>query len=141
MCPTTGTVQLGRVLRPAAIPQQRWLPGHRGVDLALNVGEPVRAAGTGTVAVAGPVVGTPTVSIDHPDGIRTTYQPVYATVSSGETVTAGQVIGRLAPSTTGFPGLQWGAKIGSDGYLDPLTLLPLPVIRLKPLAAAAPARP
>ena len=41
------------VVRPFDPPAQRWLPGHRGVDLRTTVGARVRAAGAGRVAFAG----------------------------------------------------------------------------------------
>src|ERR687893_3182208 len=66
--------------RPAVVrafdkPAQNWLPGHRGVDLAGAAGQTVLAAGPGTVVFAGSVAGKPVVSIDHPGGFRTTYEP------------------------------------------------------------------
>ena len=134
--PTTGKPHAIHVTRSADIPRQNWLPGHRGVDLALEVGADVRAAEEGTVAFAGMVAGTPVVSIDHADGIRTTYQPVHARVRAGDAVSEGQVIGRLAPSTSGeHDGLHWGALSGRDSYINPLTLLEVPAIRLKPVDA------
>ncbi|MGP6172904.1 M23 family metallopeptidase [Corynebacterium sp. A21] len=130
--PTTGAASATSVLRAFDKPPQNWLPGHRGVDLALQVGSPVVAAGDGVVAFAGSVAGTPTISIDHADGIRTTYQPVHPLISRGEQVTTGQEIGRLAHPTDGWPGLHWGARIGED-YQNPLGLLSRPAIRLKPV--------
>ena len=79
--PTTGDPTATRVIRAFDKPEENWLPGHRGVDLALSVGSDVLAAGDGTVAFAGPVAGTPTISIDHSDGVRTTYQPVHPHLS------------------------------------------------------------
>ena len=132
--PTTGAPGPGRVLRAFDKPEHNWLPGHRGVDMQLEVGDTVRAAGDGVVAFVGMVAGTPVVSIDHADGIRTTYQPVRARVAQGERVHAGQEIGTLSPPTDGWPGLHWGAKRGKD-YLNPLSLLAEPHIRLKPVTA------
>ncbi|MBV7294028.1 murein hydrolase activator EnvC family protein [Corynebacterium sp. TAE3-ERU16] len=134
--PTTGGESPGPVLRPFDPPAHDWLPGHRGVDLELPRGRPVRAAGDGTVFFAGTVAGTATVSIDHPDGTRTTYQPVIAAVTAGDTVTEGQVIGRLGTDPRGWPGLSWGARRGG-AYVNPLGLLPLPLIRLKPVDGPA----
>ncbi|MCT1804606.1 M23 family metallopeptidase [Corynebacterium sanguinis] len=132
--PTTGKPYATRITRSADIPEKNWLPGHRGVDLALSVGDNVLASGGGTVAFEGVVAGTPVVSIDHPDGIRTTYQPVYAQVKAGERVAEGDVIGRLAPAPRAeHDGLHWGARTGEDTYLNPLTLLEAPAIRLKPV--------
>lgn len=130
--PVSGLPRAGIVLRAFDKPEHNWLAGHRGVDLPLEVGAEVFSAGAGVVAFSGVVVGTPTISIDHPDGVRTTYQPVHSHVSAGEVVAEKQVIGTLGHPTTSYPGLQWGARVGED-YLNPIGLLPAPTIRLKPL--------
>lgn len=130
--PTTGLDHASRVTRPADIPERNWLPGHRGVDLGLEHGAKVRAAADGVVVFAGVVVGVPTVSIEHAGGVRTTYQPVRANISKGDTVREGQVIGTLVRGRE-HDGLHWGALVAKDTYIDPLTLLNTPVIRLKPI--------
>lgn len=115
-------------------PVRRWLPGHRGVDLAGEPEAVVRAAGSGTVFFAGPVAGRGVVSVAHPGGLRTTYEPVTATVAAGEPVSAGDPIGVLAPGHPGCPiaaCLHWGLRRG-DVYLDPLSLLGLGRVRLLP---------
>ncbi|RKW24611.1 MAG: M23 family metallopeptidase [Corynebacterium sp.] len=135
--PVTRLPRPNRVLRPFNKPAKNWLPGHRGVDLEAAPTDPIYAAGDGTVIYAGTLAGIPTVSIEHPGGLRTTYQPVLPLVAVGDTVTGQQPIGTLAPGGThGYPGLQWGAKFGADDYINPLTLLPAPVIRLKPPPSA-----
>ncbi|WP_247595202.1 M23 family metallopeptidase [Actinomyces procaprae] len=113
-----------------------WGSGHRGVDLALAAGSQVLAAADGTVAFAGMVAGRPVVSIDHADGIRTTYEPVEPCVEAGEAVTRGQVIGTLQAGhrTDGADALHWGARTGPKTYVNPLRLLQPAVIRLKPLS-------
>ena len=112
-----------------------WGRGHRGVDLAAAEGTQIRSAAAGTVAFAGMVAGRPVVSVDHADGIRTTYEPVEPTVSAGDTVGAGQVIGTLLPGhrSDGVCALHWGARTGPKTYINPLRLLQPAVIRLKPL--------
>ena len=139
--PTTGTPTATQVVRGFEPPEKRWLAGHRGVDLALPVGGKVRTAGDGVVHFAGSVAGTPVVSIVHANGIRTTYQPVHARVEKGDHVSEGQVIGTLAPSADGYPGLHWGAIEGREDYIDPLSLLGEPIIRLKPVGGIARTRP
>ena len=135
--PVTRLPRPNRVLRTFNKPAKNWLPGHRGVDLEATPNDPIYAAGDGTVIYAGTLAGIPTVSIEHPGGLRTTYQPVLPLVAVGDTVTRQQPIGMLAPGGThGYPGLQWGAKLGADNYINPLTLLPAPVIRLKPPPSA-----
>ena len=131
--PASGKPSPARVLRGFEAPEQKWSPGHRGVDMALAVGSPVVAAEDGVIAFVGTVAGKPVVSICHADGVRTTYQPVHGAVKQGQEVREGQVIGRLGNPVDGYPGLHWGALIAKDTYIDPLTLLDMPVIRLKPL--------
>ncbi|WP_114561389.1 M23 family metallopeptidase [Desertihabitans aurantiacus] len=113
------------VVRPFDLPAERWGAGHRGVDLAGTEGEPVRAAAAGTVAFAGMVAGRPVLSIDH-GGLRTTYEPVRATVTVGARVRAGDPVGVLLAGHCP-PGacLHWGLRQGEE-YLDP-TLLPTTV--------------
>lgn len=113
-----------------------WGAGHRGVDLALAAGSPVLAAADGTVAFAGMVAGRPVVSIDHADGIRTTYEPVDPCVQAGDVVAQGQVIGTLQAGhrADGADALHWGARTGPKTYVNPLRLLQPAVIRLKPLS-------
>ncbi|WP_291473216.1 M23 family metallopeptidase [Corynebacterium sp.] len=131
----------GAVLVPADIPEQNWLPGHRGVDLDASPGLPVRASAAGTVRFAGVVAGTPTVSVDHGNGLRTTYEPVLAQVRAGEQLGRGDVLGVLAgnsslPETARRdPGLHWGAVLGppaedAEHYIDPMTLLGPVQVRL-----------
>jgi murein DD-endopeptidase MepM/ murein hydrolase activator NlpD len=107
--------------------------GHRGVDLAGAAGGPVLAAGAGTVVFAGPLAGRGVVSIDHPGGLRTTYEPVLASVAAGDLVGRGQQIGTLEPGhpRCAAPCLHWGLRRGAD-YLDPLQLLAPGPLRLMP---------
>lgn len=130
--------------RPAVVrrfdaPSPNWNPGHRGVDLAAAAGQPVYAAGTATVVYAGTLAGRPVVSLAHPGGLHTSYEPVRAAVRVGQRVTAQTVIGELL---SGHPGcaaaacLHWGAMWGSAAradYVDPLGLLASTPVRLKPL--------
>lgn len=121
--PVPGQPVLGRLFDPPNTPYGR---GHRGVDLVAPAGSAVLAAGDGTVVFAGPLAGRGVVSIGHPDGLRTTYEPVTATVTVGAAVRAGQQVGILQ---AGHPGcsasacLHWGVRRGAETYLDPLRLI------------------
>lgn len=122
-------------------PEHDWLPGHRGVDLAGAPGQPVLAAGAGIVVYAGAVAGKPVVSIDHAGGLRTTYEPVDAEVPVGRRVTRGTRIGVLRAGhdeCAAAACLHWGlrrdgARRGRPDYLNPLGLLRLATVRLKPV--------
>ncbi|MPY85010.1 MAG: peptidoglycan DD-metalloendopeptidase family protein [Actinophytocola sp.] len=123
------------VAQPFVAPASPYGPGHRGVDLAAAPGTPVYAAGSGVVVFAGQLAGRGVVSIDH-GLLRTTYEPVTATVTGGEQVRAGQRIGTLDPGHEGcLPGcLHWGVRRGTapPEYLNPLALLTGYTLRLKP---------
>ncbi|WP_188828280.1 M23 family metallopeptidase [Nocardia camponoti] len=124
-------------------PEHDWLPGHRGVDLAGSEGQRVHSAGAGIVVFAGEVADKPVVSVDHEGGIRTTYEPVKATVRVGQRVARGAVIGSLVSGHAGCPAaacLHWGARRDQGAhsrreYLDPLGLLHEVPLRLKPVLA------
>ncbi|AZA11684.1 M23 family metallopeptidase [Corynebacterium gerontici] len=131
--PATGKDSPGRVTRAFDNPERDWLPGHRGVDLAMPPGTPVHAAGPGEVIYAGVIAGTPVVSIQHSDGLRSTYQPVAPSVRQGQFVEEGDVIGTVMPGHAEHDGLHWGVKTGPKSYINPLSLLDQPVIRLKPV--------
>ena len=97
-------------------PPEPWLAGNRGVDYGTAPGTPVRAAADGEVVFAGAVGGSLHVVVLHPDGVRTTYAFLRTiTVTRGQAVVAGQVVGTTAGQ------LHFGARVG-DRYIDPLAL-------------------
>jgi hypothetical protein len=117
----------GAVVRPFEPSLTPYGPGHRGVDLDHPVGSPVAAAADGVIRHAGPVAGTGWVSIDHPDGITTSYGPLHdLVVARGQHVRTGTILGVLESGGHGHGdadrGLHWGARRGTV-YLDPLSLL------------------
>jgi murein DD-endopeptidase MepM/ murein hydrolase activator NlpD len=123
------------VTRPFDPPPDPFAAGHRGADLAGAAVSPVLAAGDGMVVFAGMVAGRPLVSIEHPDGLRTTYEPVDPSVAAGQQVLRGSPIGTLVGGHTGCPVeacLHWGLRRG-ETYLDPMALLRPPRIRLLPM--------
>ncbi|MGV8871611.1 MAG: M23 family metallopeptidase [Rhodococcus sp. (in: high G+C Gram-positive bacteria)] len=124
------------VVTPFDRPEHDWLPGHRGVDLAAEEGRSVLSVADGTVVFAGSVAGKPVVSVDHPGGLRSTYEPVTASVAAGTRVRRGTVLGYVASGHDRCPTtcLHWGIRRGRD-YLDPTALVHASPIRLKPLGA------
>jgi murein DD-endopeptidase MepM/ murein hydrolase activator NlpD len=128
------------VVRGWEPPASPWGPGHRGVDLKADPGQPVRAATPGVVSFAGTVAGRGVVSVElsgtaeagdsRAPPLRTTYEPVRATVRAGDRVRAGDALGTLQD---GFfhcreGCLHWGLLRGGR-YLDPLSLLPVQMRR------------
>ena len=124
------------VTRPFEPPPSPYGPGHRGADLGGVPGDVVRAAGAGVVVFAGMVAGRPVVSVDHAGGLRTTYEPVAPGVAAGQEVSRGSPLGTLLAGHEGCPAaacLHWGLRRG-EVYLDPLSLLRPPRVRLLPLS-------
>ncbi|WP_405619659.1 murein hydrolase activator EnvC family protein [Streptomyces sp. NBC_00076] len=117
------------VLRGWEPPATAYGRGHRGVDLSAAPGAPVRAVAAGRVFFAGRVAGKGVVSVelagtgDPP--LRTTYEPVRASVKKGEEMAAGAVLGTVEPtgSHCTTPCVHWGLR-RAETYLDPLSLLP-----------------
>ena len=128
------------VVRTFDAPSPDWQRGHRGVDLAGTPGQPVYAAAAGTVVFAGELAGRPVVSIAHPGGLRTSYEPVVPSVRAGQRVDAGhgarRTAGRpcrLRRSRLPALGCDVGPAARAD-YVDPLGLVASTPIRLKPVA-------
>lgn len=114
-----------RVLRSFDPPTERWGPGHRGIDVLGTVGSPVTAVEDGVVAYSGVIAGVGVVSVQHPDGLRSTYQPVDDRPARGTWVRRGEPVGTLASGGHCLlvSCLHLGALRGRDHYVDPLLLL------------------
>jgi murein DD-endopeptidase MepM/ murein hydrolase activator NlpD len=132
----------GMVTRGFEPPSGPYGAGHRGIDIAVPFGTSIRAPSDGVVSFAGWIGGALFVSIDHPDGVRTTYSWLSAVaVRKGQAVRRGQVIARTGHGhpEVPTPHLHFGAKIGSD-YIDPMFLLDgadvVGLVRLAPLGGA-----
>ena len=98
---------------------------HMGTDFAGGVGEPVRAAARGVVALVDEFhLGGNVVYIDHGAGLVTAYLHLSEQlVAPGDTVAAGDLIGRVGATgrVTG-PHLHWIVRYGTVS-VDPLSLL------------------
>ncbi|KHL01147.1 M23 family metallopeptidase [Sinomonas humi] len=115
--------------RPAVVrafdpPARPWLSGHRGVDLAAQPGQGLLAPDDGVIAFAGWVVDRPVLTIDHGDGLRSSFEPVETDLDAGSLVTPGQPIGRIAAAPLHCEGacLHWGVR-KDDDYVSPLRFL------------------
>jgi murein DD-endopeptidase MepM/ murein hydrolase activator NlpD len=137
----------GPVIRPYEAPSSPYGSGHRGIDIAAPFGTSMVAAQDGVVAFAGWVAGALYISIDHPDGVRTTYSWLSAvSVKKGDLVAREQVIGNTGHGDPdeSTPCLHFGARIGRT-YIDPMTLLEpgdvVGLIHLGPLDEGSPPSP
>ena len=120
-----------RVSDPFRGPATPYAAGNRGLEYDTHPGEVVVAAAPGAVTFAGSVAGRRYVTVQHDDGIRTTYGPlgrIAPGVERGAAVDAGDSVGTAGEL------LLWTARIG-DIYVDPAVLLAAsgpPRVRLVP---------
>ena len=131
----------GPVVRGFDPPSSPFGSGHRGIDIAVDVGSEVVAPADGVVAFAGPVGGHLFLTIDHGGGLESTYSWLSSlSVRRGDAVVGGQPIALTGPGHAGAPlsSLHLGVRL-DDAYVDPLDYLGAldvsTIIRLAPLAA------
>jgi murein DD-endopeptidase MepM/ murein hydrolase activator NlpD len=138
--PPVVPVSLVRAFDP---PPDTYGPGHRGIDLASTSGQPVRAMAAGRIAFAGIVADIPVVTVEHAGGLRSTYQPVHATLPVGTPVMAGQPVGLVAASGGHCGGSLGCVHVGlrdASTYRDPTPWLATVVLKnLPPPPSGAPA--
>jgi murein DD-endopeptidase MepM/ murein hydrolase activator NlpD len=98
------------------------MAGHRGVDLSASEGA-VHSPADGVVVFVGTVVDRPVLTIDHGDGLLSSFEPVSASVTKGQSVRAGQEVGRIS-SEPHCPSLcvHWGVREHGE-YVNPLPLV------------------
>lgn len=108
--------------RPYVAPAGPYGAGHRGIDIRAANGAEVLAPADGVVHFAGFVVDRPVLSIEHADGVLSSYEPVQTTLAAGDRVTRGQVVGTLLPGHCASPCLHLGVRVGGE-YVNPLLFL------------------
>lgn len=120
-----------QITREFELPAQRWLRGHRGVDIDASIGDLVQAPGDGVISFAGFVVDRPVISVTHSNGMRSSLEPVTSLVQVGSRVAASEIIGTVAEGAhCDGRCLHWGVRKG-DVYLDPLLqLIRVPIVLL-----------
>jgi septal ring factor EnvC (AmiA/AmiB activator) len=138
----------GPVVRGFDARAGRYGPGHRGIDIAAPVGEPVRAPARGRVVFAGPVAGTTWLTLEVAPGVLVTVGPLLEPVATTGRVRSTAPVGRLGPGHGAGPGSRSPPEesagrstlhlsVRVDGaYVDPLAyLVDRPRARLAPLLA------
>lgn len=125
-----------RVARPFRAPASDWGAGHRGLDLVTRAGAAVLAVEGGRVRHAGVVAGRGTVSVEHADGLVSTYEPVRPGVGPGDPVAVGDALGVVVPGGASHCGVAACLHLGArrpGAYLDPWPLLVGGELALLPL--------
>ena len=113
--------------RPFLAPATPYGPGHRGIDITSSgtesSGAVIRAPADGVVHFAGVVVDRPVLSIRHPGGLLSSYEPVATTLVEGDPVSRGEVIGTLEDGhCSEVLCLHFGVRLDGE-YVNPLLLL------------------
>lgn len=116
----------GTVIAPWDAPEDRpFAAGHRGIDVAAPTGTLVRTSAPGVVSFAGTVAGNQTVTVEHADGVRTSYSYLGTIVPRrGDALASGDVVGTVGtghPDEAFPPHVHLAARRG-DVYFDPVTL-------------------
>ncbi|HUG49582.1 MAG TPA: M23 family metallopeptidase, partial [Terrimesophilobacter sp.] len=111
-----------RVLKPFVAPATPYGPGHRGIDIASFAGAAVYAPTDGTVYFVGVVVDRPVLSIRHPGGLVSSFEPVVSSLSPGDVVRRGERTGTLVPGHCPQTCLHFGVRLNGQ-YLSPLKFL------------------
>jgi murein DD-endopeptidase MepM/ murein hydrolase activator NlpD len=132
--PVSGVRQ---VITPFQAPAHDYGPGHRGIDLAAPIGTVVHAPADGVVAFRGTVVDRPLITIDHGNGLVTTFEPMDSTLSPGTVVSVGEEIGTVS-SGGHSPADQLHLGVRLNGvYINPMLMFgDVPRAVLLPCCAA-----
>ena len=111
-----------RVVRAFIAPATAYSAGHRGLDVAVPPGTVVVSPASGTVHFSGVVVDRPVVSIRHPDGVISSFEPVLSALADGTSVDRGSPIGIVQPGHCTGGCLHFGVRVHGE-YVSPLVYL------------------
>lgn len=123
----------GDIVKSFIPPQMPWSAAHRGIDIRAPTAQVVAPA-AGEVTFVGTVVDRPVLTIRHPNGLLSSFEPVESDLEVGDTVSQGQPVGEISDGTShcDLRCVHWGVRkpdawrIGSttrDLYIDPAFIL------------------
>lgn len=115
----------GDLLHIYDAPEDPYAPGHRGLDVSAPLDTPVRASAPGIVSFSGSVAGNRSVTVDHGNGLLTSYSYLgVLSVTKGTPVEQGEIVGTVGAGHAGSsmpPHVHLSAR--RDGfYFDPMEL-------------------
>lgn len=110
------------VLVPFRAPAHAYGPGHRGLDLTAGQDSTARAPADGVVAFRGTVADRPLLTVEHPGGYVSTFEPLASPLRPGDVVRTGDALGTIDLGGHAAAGtLHLGVRL--DGaYIDPMLL-------------------
>jgi murein DD-endopeptidase MepM/ murein hydrolase activator NlpD len=109
------------IIRQYLAPATHYGAGHRGIDIRTPGGT-VYAPASGIVHFSGVVVDRPVLSIEHPGGLITSYEPVTSSLGAGDSVSRGEVIGTVLAGHCSTRCLHFGVRLNGE-YVSPLIYL------------------
>ncbi len=113
---------------PFRMPENSYGPGNRGIEYDTDPGQVVRAAAAGVVQFAGAVAGALHVTVDHGNGLRSSYSYLQRiSVRQGASVVRGSVIGITGER------LHFGVR-RNDDYHDPAHYIGVKRVRVRLVA-------
>lgn len=104
------------VADPFRAPSTPYGPGNRGIEYATKPGAPATSIGPGVVTFAGRVARRGVVTVEHPDGLRSSLTGL-AEIDVG----VGDVVGHSTVLGTTNASLHLGVRRGEE-YIDPALL-------------------
>jgi murein DD-endopeptidase MepM/ murein hydrolase activator NlpD len=83
------------LVNPYAAPVTAYASGHRGIDVAAVTGTAVTAPADGVVWFSGIVVDRPVLTLDHGNGVLSSYEPLDSSLVVGAAVHTGDPLGTV----------------------------------------------
>lgn len=110
-------------------PNSDYSAGHRGVDYLSALGQPIFAPADGQIWFVRKVFQRNLVTLSHPGGLLTEYEPVCTDLVKGQPVLQGQKIGYLCEADNSYkphcpPNTCLHFSVRKDGaYFSPLLMI------------------
>lgn len=118
--PWSWPVSSRHITRAYVAPAHTYGPGHRGIDVAAEPNEPILAPAAGVVAFVGTVVDRGVLTIEHGEGVVSSWEPVTSDLVPGQHVSVGDPVALLASGGHAASGsLHVGVRVDGD-YVNPL---------------------
>lgn len=106
-------------------PITNYARGHRGADFQISPDSAILAPESGTVIFSRVLGDRSLISIQHPGGYKTEFEPVCSNFKQGDSVTRGEIIGTFCEPSENYrwhceqpPCLHFSIR-SSGGYLNP----------------------